>query len=305
MTRVSVALCTYNGAPFLRAQLQSIVDQSVKPDQIVVCDDGSTDETIAIARQFPCQIHTNTTRLGTSANFDQAIELCDGDVIFLADQDDVWHRDKIKRVLAREAGCIFTNARLIDEQGKPLGRTLWQQIGFRVAQPTSAAIFDILTNTNVATGATMAIHSSLRKLIHPIPPTQQHDWWIALIAAATRSIDAIDEALIDYRVHERQQSGAGPQVGSMSTWVDAAMQTGPRAFHERAQRLALVRDRLREHGIAIDVDARIAHFEARATMRGMSRPLLVARELFSGRYFRYSRHFLSAAKDLFGIASSH
>src|SRR5438552_3361865 len=110
MTAVSVALCTLNGAAFLREQLQSIVEQSVAPDQIVVCDDGSTDDTLAIARQFRCEVHTTGQRLGTIANFDRAIALCKGDVIFLADQDDVWHRDKVAKTIARLDQCAFSDA---------------------------------------------------------------------------------------------------------------------------------------------------------------------------------------------------
>ena len=301
MTRISVALCTYNGAAFLREQLQSIVDQSVRPDQIVVCDDGSIDDTLKIAREFPCEIHTASAHIGTVANFDRAISLCNGDVIFLADQDDVWHPDKVATVLRSDAGCVFTDARLIDESGASLGRTLWQHLGFH----PSRGLFDTLANTNVVTGATMAFRARLREIIQPIPPDQPHDWWIALIAAATNALAPIAAPLIDYRLHERQQAGAGPQVGSMDTWLNASMQTGPRAFHDRARRLELVRDRLKQHGVAIDLDARIEHLQTRASMRGMQRPLLVARELLTGRYFRYSRHVLSAAKDLFGVASNH
>ena len=303
MTRASVALCTYNGARFLREQLQSIADQSVKADQVVICDDGSTDGTLAIARQFPFEIHVNDLHLGTVANFDRAISLCTGDVIFLADQDDVWHRDKIERTLARfddpRVQCVFTDARLIGGTG-----TLWQHIGLSGARVPSPALFNTLANTNVATGATMAFRATLRSLIQPLPPDQPHDWWIALLAAATNGLAPIAEPLIDYRLHAGQQAGAGKQVGSVSTWIDASMHTGPRAFSERAHRLELVRDRLASHGITIDIDARIAHLQARASMRGIRRPLLVARELANGRYFRYSRHVISAIKDLIGFGAS-
>jgi hypothetical protein len=169
----------------------------------------------------------------------------------------------------------------------------------------SRGLLDTLANTNVVTGATMAFRASLREIIQPIPRDQPHDWWIALIAAAMNSLAPIEEPLIDYRLHKRQQSGAGPEVGSLNTWLNASMQTGPRAFHDRARRLQLVRDRLAQHGVTVDLDARIEHLETRASMRGMQRPLLVARELLTGRYFRYSRHILSAAKDLFGVASNY
>jgi len=311
MTRASVALCTYNGARYLRDQLRSITDQQIPPHEVVICDDASTDDSVNIAEEFArtapfkVAIHRNPTRTGTVANFEQAIALCSGDVIFLADQDDVWHPEKIARMLPRfgeaRVACLFTDARLIDEQGNAMGRTLWQQIGFSVAPHFS---FDTVADRNVATGATMAFRASLRSLLLPMPKDQPHDWWIVLLTAATGSAMPIGEALIDYRVHRAQQSGAGPQVGSLETWIAASMSTGPQSFRDRAHRLELVRDRLATAGVEIDIDDRIAHLQTRASMHGFRRPLLVLRELLSGRYFRYSRHVISAAKDLLGIASS-
>ncbi|MGZ4808048.1 MAG: glycosyltransferase family 2 protein [Thermoanaerobaculia bacterium] len=310
MIRPSVALCTFNGGRFLREQLQSIAAQSTPPAELVICDDGSTDDTVAIAEAFArtapfrVDVRRNRTRLGTAANFDSAMSLCNGDVIFLCDQDDVWHPEKIARTIRQfddlHIQCVFTDARLIDEEGKPIGRTMWQQIGFDPRRFDFGTVVD----RNVATGATMALRASLRPLIQPIPRDQPHDWWIVLLSAATQSATPLNEPLIDYRVHKDQQSGAGPRVGSLNTWIDASRQTGPQAFRARAERLKLLRDRLASAGVSIDIADRIAHLETRAEMRGMRRPLLVARELLTGRYFRYSRHVFSAAKDLFGIASS-
>jgi glycosyltransferase involved in cell wall biosynthesis len=311
MNRASIALCTYNGARFLREQLQSIAAQETRPFELVISDDASSDDTFAVAWEFarsapfPIELHRNATRLGTVANFDQAISRCKGDVIFLCDQDDVWRPEKIARMLPRfddpHVACAFTDARLIDEKGTPRGSTLWQQIGFDPRRFDFAAVAD----RNVATGATMALHASMRPLVQPIPRDQPHDWWIALLAAATGGAIPLEEPLIDYRVHGEQQSGAGPEVGSLETWIGASMRTGPRAFRERAQRLELVRDRLASAGVTIRIDDRIAHLQARASVEGAGtrRALVVARELLNGRYFRYSRHLLSAAKDLFGVAS--
>src|SRR5713226_2485661 len=140
MSRASVALCAYNGGRFLREQLRSITEQSTPPCQLVICDDGSTDDTVAIADSFarsapfPVEVRRNRTRLGTGANFDEASSRCSGDVIFLCDQDDVWHPEKITRTIERfddpRVQCVFTDARLVDEEGRQIGRTLWQQIGF-------------------------------------------------------------------------------------------------------------------------------------------------------------------------------
>src|SRR5213080_381833 len=98
---LSVALCTYNGAAYLGEQLDSIVAQSRPPDELVVCDDGSTDETVEVLETFlaeapfPVRLQRNEANLGFVKNFEQAISLCTGDFVALSDQDDVWMPGKL------------------------------------------------------------------------------------------------------------------------------------------------------------------------------------------------------------------
>ena len=93
---ISVAMCTYNGGKYLREQLISIAKQARLPDELIVCDDVSNDATLQILNEFqkmapfPIRIHRNGVRLGVTKNFEQAIALCNGDIIALSDQDDVW-----------------------------------------------------------------------------------------------------------------------------------------------------------------------------------------------------------------------
>jgi len=92
---ISIALCTYNGEAYLSDQLASIVKQTQQPDELIACDDGSTDNTLQILDQFsgeapfPVRVYLNQQRLGPTKNFEKAISLCSGDFIFLSDQDDV------------------------------------------------------------------------------------------------------------------------------------------------------------------------------------------------------------------------
>src|SRR5437588_7313199 len=101
--RISIAMCTYNGARFLREQLDSFAAQSRLPDEVVICDDGSTDGTADIVRTFasgapfPVHFHVNEPRLGITRNFERAAGLCTGSIIFFSDQDDVWLPDKLDR----------------------------------------------------------------------------------------------------------------------------------------------------------------------------------------------------------------
>jgi glycosyltransferase involved in cell wall biosynthesis len=104
---ISIAMATYNGARFIGEQLQSFAAQSLLPNELVVTDDGSSDDTLGIVERFAASapfavhIHRNPARFGYSRNFERAISLCTGDIIFLSDQDDVWFPDKVETVVAR------------------------------------------------------------------------------------------------------------------------------------------------------------------------------------------------------------
>jgi glycosyltransferase involved in cell wall biosynthesis len=103
---VSIALASYNGELFIGEQLKSFAQQSRAPDEVVICDDGSTDgtcdivEAFAASAPFAVRLNVNPARLGYSGNFERAVSLCSGDIIFLSDQDDVWFAEKLERVIA-------------------------------------------------------------------------------------------------------------------------------------------------------------------------------------------------------------
>lgn len=222
--KISVALCTYNGSRFLREQLESIAHQSRLPDEIVIVDDGSTDESVTIANEFAktslvsVAIHANDVNLGSTRNFARAIKLCSGDVIALSDQDDVWLPKKLERISTEfnsdpRVGMVFSNAMLADERLSPIGGNLWREsfrprdrFAFSQGQAT-----DVLLQYNVVTGATMAFRAALKPAILPIPILAEfiHDGWIALIAAMCSRVVALPENLINYRQHSEQQLGAG------------------------------------------------------------------------------------------------
>ena len=140
----SVAMCTCNGAAFLGEQLESIAAGERLPDEMVVCDDRSTDGTTAILRRFserapfPVRLTRNEHRLGSCRNFAKAIGQCRGRLILLADQDDVWAPGKLRRLTETMdeqpgAAVAFSNARMIGQAGEPLGYSLWEAVGFNRA----------------------------------------------------------------------------------------------------------------------------------------------------------------------------
>jgi len=223
-------MCTYNGADFLPAQLESIVAQSRLPEEIIICDDASTDETQTLLKQFAANspvlvsLHLNEKNLGSIKNFEQAIGRCTGDTITLSDQDDVWRSDKLELIeesfhKAPKAGLVFSDAEIVDENLNSFGRRMWDEVGFdrhkrklvRLGRTLEVLIFGW-----TVTGATMAFRSRFVKLSLPIPDgiAMLHDGWIALTIAAVSDVMMIEEPLIKYRQHGQQQIGAPLRGGT-------------------------------------------------------------------------------------------
>jgi glycosyltransferase involved in cell wall biosynthesis len=166
-------MCTFNGAEFLPAQWGSILGQSRRPDEIVVCDDGSSDQTRELLEKFaqessiPVTLRFNENNLGSVKNFEQATRLCTGEIIALSDQDDVWRSDKLQSIEQAfikhpAAGLVFSDAEIVDENLEPLGRRMWTEIGFEPFKQKLIArgrALEVLITGWTVTGATMAFRS--------------------------------------------------------------------------------------------------------------------------------------------------
>ena len=325
--RISVAMCTYNGAEFLPAQLASIAEQTRLPDEIVVCDDASTDETRRVLESFartariPVSLYFSDQNTGSLKNFERAIGLCTGDVIVLSDQDDVWRADKLQLLeqALREhpsAGLVFSDAELVDKNLNSLGRRMWDQVGFDAHKRKlirTGKSLDVLITGWTVTGATMAFRSAYVKLALPIPSNiaMIHDGWIALTVAAVADVVFIEEPLIKYRQHERQQIGAPDRrpVQSQATGLQA-FETALRRRNSAADLhgiLSVLEERLAATQNHFDCRRALAfvadyslHLDVRANLprKRLSRLPRILRELMTMRYHEYANGFKSAAKDL-------
>jgi glycosyltransferase involved in cell wall biosynthesis len=223
--KISVALCTFNGEQYLDQQLKSIVTQTLSIDEIIICDDNSIDNTSKILNiykdKYPQLIflYYNKVTIGTIKNFEQAISLTTGDIVFTADQDDIWYPDKIKKMISTfnehaNTLLLFSNGDLIDENGIGIGLTLWDKWSFTADMRkkwvnNKLAFKDLLKNNNRVTGATVTFKKELKKHILPIqvPIGYWHDAWFALNASALNGLFFIEESLIQYRIHSSQQVG--------------------------------------------------------------------------------------------------
>ena len=99
---ISVAIATYNGQEFIKEQLLSILNQTMPVDEIVICDDQSSDDTVRIIQELLCDkiyLYQNEKNLGNKLNFKKAPSYCKGDYIFLCDQDDIWKPNKVQTMI--------------------------------------------------------------------------------------------------------------------------------------------------------------------------------------------------------------
>jgi glycosyltransferase involved in cell wall biosynthesis len=324
--KISVAMCTYDGERFLREQLASIAAQERAPDELVVCDDRSEDSTRAIVSEFAAsspfavRLHVNERNLGSTKNFEHAIGLCQGEVIALSDQDDVWAASKLRRIEERfeaepGAGLVFSDAEVVGEDLRPLGYRLWESVGFDRAHQRlvrGGRALDVLLPGWTVTGATLAFRSEFRGLVLEIPDDLAliHDGWIALMIASVAEVSFIEEPLVKYRQHSRQQIGARERKAEGDAGVVVEVREAMRrrnSYGEMIETARRARRRLAERRDAYGsdealakLDARIKHLRARANLPGgrLGRARCVLRELLSRRYHHYSNGVYSAVKDL-------
>lgn len=313
-------MCTFNGESHLAEQLDSIASQTRPPDELVVCDDASTDATTAIVRRFaerapfPVRLLVNASNLGLAGNFSRAFAECRGEWILSADQDDIWMPNKIARlqdaIEARpDAGLIFSDATLVGADGSPLGYSLWESLRFGRREwrlVNEGRAFEVLVRRNVVTGMAMVFRADLRSLILPVPKGWIPDGWVALIISAVAPCLTVEGRLVAYRQHEGQLVG-GRRL-SLIEQYRRARSRGPEFYAQVAanfraagDRLAQAPDRLRPPGALEALAAKASHFEMKCRIRQQrkERFRLVAQELFHGHYLRYSGGWRSLAADLF------
>lgn len=322
--RVSIAMTTYNAGPWLGEQLTSFAQQDQLPDELVVCDDGSTDGTIAALERFrdnapfEVRLECNRENLTTTPNFEKAVSLCRGTFIFLSDQDDVWHANKIARLVEvfeanPEVGAVFSNGRVVNEALEPLGYNLWDSLWFhpreraRVRQGHCAEVF---VKHVVAAGTTLAFRSRYRDVYLPFPELHDcHDAWLAFSIAGVADVQIVEENLIEYRLHGANQFGL-QRFNLREQFSKAREQLAIGAFRHNINFFSTARDRFRltaERGFpprqsVVDLtEGKIRHASVRDQMSSgfLARLPAIAREVSNRGYWRFGYGIKSLAQDLF------
>lgn len=319
---ISVAMCTYNGAQYLEEQLYSILSQTRLPDELVVCDDKSEDNTVGLLEKFvseasfPVRLVVNKLNLKSTKNFEKAIGLCKGNIIVFSDQDDVWHPQKLMRIEkvfinSPHIGAVFTDGEMCDASLNPLGYSLWQSFEFNEKMQKKIASHnsvEVLVKRNVVTGATMAFRSEFKDLVLPIPNEWVHDCWIALLIAAVSDLAIIHEPLIKYRQHNSNQIGALKKNFKEQLFI--AKKTFFNFYLFESKQFAEAKERLLKTDKFIcpskaiyHLSSKVRHLQIRGSFsrQRVYRWIAIFKELVTFRYHRYSNGWKSFMKDFFGL----
>jgi glycosyltransferase involved in cell wall biosynthesis len=224
--KVSVALCTYNGQKYLADQLSSIINQIHPVDEIIICDDCSTDKTIKIVQSFDqmhpgiIKLHINANNIGAKKNFEKAFNLTTGDIIFFSDQDDIWEINKVLimiEALDASPDClgVFSDAYLINGVGERCNYSFLDTLSFTDSERKGIDRKDIcryiLRYGNIVAGSMLAVKKECKNKVLPfrLMELMWHDEWIALALSLEFKLAYKDSKLINYRQHSEQQIGAG------------------------------------------------------------------------------------------------
>ena len=197
----SVCVATYNGEKYIAEQLRSILAQLPPEDEVIVSDDGSTDQTLAVIETLNDprirMVHNGTHYFRD--NFENALRQAKGDIIFLSDQDDVWLPGKYERCLKelQDTDLVCTNSRLTDANLNVVVEDF-----FSIYHSGPGVFKNSINNTYY--GACMAFHRSLLQYAMPFPQTHEigHDIWLGLVAEMTGKVRFIDTPYLLYRRHE-------------------------------------------------------------------------------------------------------
>lgn len=202
---ISVCMASYNGEKYIEEQINSILKQLCDNDELIISDDGSNDKTISIVKNF----HDQRVRLvhhgGSNKvidNFEYALRLAQGNLIFLADQDDIWEKEKIGIMSSylHKFDLVVSDCSIINSTGQEMFNSF-----FELRRPGKGFLKNIFKNSYM--GCCMAFRKSILAKALPFPANiPMHDWWIGLVAEMFGTSFFCPDILVRYRRHEDNQT---------------------------------------------------------------------------------------------------
>jgi len=203
-------MASFNGERFIEDQIQSILKQLSEDDELIISDDASTDNTVAILYGINdprIKAVINEGEHGYTRNFENALRYATGDIIFLSDQDDIWcdHKVLMMTEALKDNDLVVSDARVVDGALETLQESHFQR--FKV----QTGFFNNFIKTRYI-GACMAFNRKLLGLVLPFPSNAKlcpHDYWIAIVAEMYAKVGLVQQPLILYRRHENNALNAG------------------------------------------------------------------------------------------------
>jgi glycosyltransferase involved in cell wall biosynthesis len=208
--RVSVCIATYNGVPYIKSQLISILSQLNDNDEIIISDDNSSDTTIEDVisiNDSRIKIYINKKQIGIVKNFENSLLKANGQYIFLSDQDDIWLPGKVEICLSqlKENLLVVHDCEVYERinqnyYGKLLSKSYFEDSNFTMG------VYKNLTR-NRFLGCCMAFKVEILKDVLPIPSgIIGHDAWIGVYTSLTGRITKVDSKLVRYSRHTKNAS---------------------------------------------------------------------------------------------------
>jgi glycosyltransferase involved in cell wall biosynthesis len=241
---VAVVVATYNGATYLRQQLESIVQQTYKPSQIIIVDDDSLDDTLQVANNFAAHhpevmVVQNETRLGYIKNFEKGMLIATASYVALSDQDDIWMPHKLETLLANigDQMLAYSDSELIDANGQLLNQkmsSIKNQLAYHT--PIMYAI------GAWAPGHAMLLKKELVDKAAPFPALVTHDFWLGFVATCYSKVVYVNEPLVHYRQHTQNAIGADTTKNKTASLTMAQKKQKARA------RMELLFNKVKEAG---------------------------------------------------------
>ena len=299
---MTVVLSAYNGARHIAEQIESIRGQSFKEWKLIVRDDGSSDETVAVVNELIARdprislMQDSLARQGPSGSFEALLEIAYADgaqVVFLCDQDDVWLPRKMDQelsLLAAETArkgaehplLVHSDLEVVDETLLLIHPSFseFQRMSYNETDPLRTLLIH-----NAVVGCTVAANRALLEFALPIPADSPHDWWLAICAAATGGVARADNATVRYRQHATNVIGAVNRHAFVRDLVRnpiSFVASSFRAFNVGVEQARNLRDRMRLKGLDRDavfarVDRYCDAFAGEVTMPSRLRALRESR----------------------------
>lgn len=223
--KVSLVMAVYNGEKYLIEQLDSIRKQTYPIDEVLLLDDVSTDNSYELIHQYidgykliNWKLIKNETNLGYRKNFKKGLEMVTGDIIFLCDQDDRWHLNKVETMVEymkdKSILSLASSFNFMDQEGKCFevnkikGRSNNNLLFKEVTELLTEIDLKLLLQSNFSQGCTMAIKEEVKDNYLKVTQGKlPHDWELNIISSIKNGCYYLDKPLIDYRIHNNNTIG--------------------------------------------------------------------------------------------------